>query len=804
MSRDAKGGEGRSPSLLESLSGPPEDTLGRKVRHHGSRVALLLLVSVALTLFFPPSPRMQLARYDVGMVADTDMIATIPFAVPKARDQLERERAEAAAAVPPTFRLREEAADSMASRLERFFQDVRGDPGPRGVLERVGIPVTPAQLQVLGEPPRLQLLEEASLRAARELLPLGVVDGAQTPFITTDRLILVNPEGPNRYVSRDSLRSAREFYDRAVGLLPPGTAPEVQELYRLILIRFLEPSYILDAEATERDRNAARRAVPTTNASILAGEAIVRANQQVGAGDVERILAYEEQLRNQGRLEDTGRRILPYLGSGTLNFLLLGIFGLLLFFYRREIYADFRWVLLQALLVLAYFGVGGLIARNGLGWELLPVAFPALAVAVLWDSRMALVLALILGVLTGVQPPYFGQPDVLLVTLMGGATAALSVRVVRRRAQTWIFIAIITLAYATTLLSLSWITGRGLTPVLGSVGWTALNATVSAILAMGFLPVFEWFTRITTDQTLLEWADPNRPLLKRLSLEAPGTYAHTINVANLAEAAATAVGANPLLCRVGVYYHDVGKMLKPQYFIENQPGGRNPHDKLKAATSAAIVKEHVTEGLRMAREAKLPEVVQAFIPEHHGTQLIAYFYDRAEAEAEGKEGSEGREDAAVLDPADFSYSGPRPRTRETAIVMLADTVESATRSLQDPTPARIHELVESLVESKIRHGQMDEAPLTLHEISVIKEQFAKVLAGMYHHRIDYPGTRHLTRRDEEDPASGREVEAEPTHEQPNGGASPDDEGGSPGETDQEAKKDPKSSPSSGEPDLFNG
>lgn len=723
---------------------------------------------------------MQLARYDVGMVADTDMIATIPFAVPKARDQLERERAEAAAAVPPTFRLREEAADSMASRLQRFFHDIRGDLGPMGVLERVGIPVTPLQLRVLGEPPRLQLLEEASLRAAGELLPLGVVDGAQTPFITTDRLILVSPEGPNRYVSRDSLLSAREFYDSAVELLPPGTAPEVQELYRLILIRFLEPSYILDAEATEQDRNAARRAVPTTNASIMAGEAIVRANQQVGEGDVERILAYEEQLRNQGRLEDTGRRVLPYLGSGTLNFLLLGIFGLLLYFYRREIYADFRWVLLQALLVLAYFGVGGLIARNGLGWELLPVAFPALAVAVLWDSRMALVLALILGVLTGVQPPYFGQPDVLLVTLMGGATAALSVRVVRRRAQTWIFIAIITLAYATTLLSLAWITGLGLPSVLGSVGWTALNATVSAILAMGFLPVFEWFTRITTDQTLLEWADPNRPLLKRLSLEAPGTYAHTINVANLAEAAATAVGANPLLCRVGVYYHDVGKMLKPQYFIENQPGGRNPHDKLKASTSAAIVREHVTEGLRMAREAKLPEVLQAFIPEHHGTQVIAYFYDRAQAEADAKEQSEGREAARVLDPAAFSYPGPRPRTQESAIVMLADTVESATRSLQDPTPTRIHELVETLVEDKIRHGQLDEAPLTLHEISVIKEQFAKVLAGMYHHRIDYPGTRHLTRRDEEDTAAPGAVE-----------------------TDGEGKKDPKSSPSRGEPDLFN-
>ncbi|MEX0935385.1 MAG: HDIG domain-containing metalloprotein, partial [Gemmatimonadota bacterium] len=269
----------------------------------------------------------------------------------------------------------------------------------------------------------------------------------------------------------------------------------------------------------------------------------------------------------------------------------------------------------------------------------------------------------------------------------------------------------------------------------GSLAWAGGNAVVSAILAMGFLPVFEWFTRITTDQTLLEWADPNRPLLKRLSMEAPGTYAHSINVANLAEAAANAIGANGLLCRVGVYYHDVGKMVKPQYFIENQPTGRNPHDKLKASTSASIVREHVTEGIRLAEEAKLPDVLVDFIPEHHGTQDISFFFERAREETE-----EGEEP----DPAAFRYPGPRPQTRETAIVMLADSVESATRTLQDPTPDRIKGLIDSIVDGKIRQHQLDEAPLTLRDLGVIKTQFQKVLGGSHHHRIDYPATRHLT------------------------------------------------------------
>ena len=230
--------------------------------------------------------------------------------------------------------------------------------------------------------------------------------------------------------------------------------------------------------------------------------------------------------------------------------------------------------------------------------------------------------------------------------------------------------------------------------------------------------------------TLLELSDLNRKLLKRLSLEAPGTYAHTVNVANLAEAASSAIGANGLLARVGAYYHDVGKLVKPQYFIENQPRGRNPHDKLKPATSSAIIRGHVAEGLKLAEADHLPDVVKRFIPEHHGTQQIAFFYNRA------------RESDPESEPnvAEFSYAGPKPQSKETAILMMADTVESATRVLQDPTPTRIRELVDRLIGQKIAEGQLDEAPLTLSEIGVIKDSLVNVLTGMYHHRIDYPTT----------------------------------------------------------------
>jgi putative nucleotidyltransferase with HDIG domain len=384
-----------------------------------------------------------------------------------------------------------------------------------------------------------------------------------------------------------------------------------------------------------------------------------------------------------------------------------------------------------------------MVPRSGWPVELVPIALPAIVVAALWDGRMALSLALVLAVLLSGQAPFFGFSPLYTLTL-GGAAAALGVRVVRRRSQTWVFAAIIAAAYAVAALTLGLLRSREGGEVFMSIAWGTLNAMGSALIAVGFLPLIEAFTRITTDQKLLELSDMNHPLLQRLQREAVGTFSHTLNVANLAEAAARAIGANALLTRVGAYYHDVGKVAKAQYFIENQPTGRNPHDKLKPQTSAAIVRNHVLEGLRLAEEAKLPDCVKAFIAEHHGTQSISFFYERArELDPEGE-----------LEARDFAYPGPRPQSKETAILMLADSIESAARVLQDPTPERVRALIDRIVESKVAQGQLDEAPLTFGELTRIKEQFATGLGGIYHHRIDYP-----TLREEPDPAPAHRAAA---------------------------------------------
>jgi putative nucleotidyltransferase with HDIG domain len=313
------------------------------------------------------------------------------------------------------------------------------------------------------------------------------------------------------------------------------------------------------------------------------------------------------------------------------------------------------------------------------------------------------------------------------MNLLGGAAAALSVRRISRRNDSFRWIAVAAGSYAAAAVAIGMTLDWPARDVLISAAWGGLNAAVCVIVALQILPLAEHFTGIETDLTLLEWSDLNRPLMQRLSLEAPGTYAHTVAVANLAEAAARAIGANPLLARVGTYYHDIGKLARPQYFVENQRKGLNPHDKLRPDASASIIRNHVRDGLELAAQHGVPKRLRAFITEHHGTGSIAYFLERA------REGS-----TDIGDPTHYEYPGPLPQSAETAVVMLADGVEAAVRVLNEPTPERIREVIDHIVRQRMEQGQLRATPLTLRQIDIVKEEFARVLAGMYHARVDYP------------------------------------------------------------------
>lgn len=705
--------------------------------HHGSRILLLLITSVAIYGLFPAPRLPDTAVLEPGTVAPQDVIAEFSFNIPKSPDELLREQVEAASGVPAVYDLLPWAADSVVAAIEGLFEEIEaaattGVPAERAevladVLESNRLSPTPAAIELLVDPQRRQALLQSVVSAVREHLPAGVAPGALPSGVSA--IHVRSPNGMQRLVQRDSVLTPDRFYSLAAEDLRTSEA-EAAQLQRLLLIRFFRASLVPNEAATEAVRERARAAVDPVRSTVVQGEKIVGAHERIGEEEEARLQAYQAELTRRGmggRVQEG--TITRALGAILYNAVVLSLFGLLLFFFRPPLYRNWRALVLFTLLVLSVAGAGALISRFGLPPELIPVTFASLIVAVLWDGRLGFSLAMILALLIGGQTPFLGV-TALFTAAVGGSAAAFSVRVVERRSKTWLFISIISLAYIAAAITMALLRSRDLSDMGMSMTAGITNAIVASLLAIGFLPLLESFTGITTDQTLLELSDLNRKLLKRLSLEAPGTYAHTVNVANLAEAASSAIGANGLLARVGAYYHDIGKLVKPQYFIENQPRGRNPHDKIKPSTSSSIIRGHIAEGLKLAEADRLPEIVKRFIPEHHGTQQIAFFYNRAkESDPDGN-----------VNATEFTYAGPKPQSKETAILMMADTVESATRVLQDPTPVRIRELVDRLIGQKIAEGQLDEAPLTLREIGLIKDSLTNVLTGMYHHRIDYPGT----------------------------------------------------------------
>lgn len=717
------------------FSGNPGRAWPDAAVHHGVRWLLLLSLAGGLVLLYPSDPGVFIGRHQLGTVADRDIIAVTGFDVPKDTELLRQERDAAAAAVIPTFIFRESARQSASESLDGFFARVdsaaaaAGTAGIESVLSAAGIEASPEQVELLVDRERAVGLLESASTAINTLAGRGVMAPGAASGVTTDSIRVVRRDAA-RVVPRSSVLSGRDFYETALAGREEG--PET-DLLRLILARYMVPGLVPDAVRNARERAVARDSISVTVGWVLEGEAIVRANDQVGPAELQKLEAYRNHLRVAGIGVDESN-LSGALGGLILNTVILSIFGVLLFFFRPDIYPEFRYLLAIAAIAAFYFVAAFLVA--GLAdfpGAALPTVFVTVVLAIMWDGRLALLTLLVFSALTTGQEP-FASADTFLVALAGGATAALAVRGFRRISQIWSFIGITFGAY---VLALAAVHLRGADfQFLTTLGWALVGTITWAALAIGFLPVFEWLTGLTTDQTLASLADPNRPLIKRLAAEAPGTYAHTIQVANLAESGANDLGANPILCRAGAYYHDVGKLVHPEFFIENQ-SGENPHDSMDPRASASAVRGHVVEGVRMARKEKVPEAVVDFISEHHGDQTIGFFLQKAREAAE-------REGIDPPDPARFRYPGPRPRSRETGIVMLADSVESAARAMKDPTPKRISRLIQEVFAVKMKRGQLDAAALTLRDLTLLKRRFGRILGGIHHRRIDYPDTRHLT------------------------------------------------------------
>jgi len=752
--------------LRHAVNRSPGDTWQSQAVHHGIRGLVVLGLGLMLPLMFPGPPEPVEMRLEAGMVAPSDVIAGFDLPVPKPADQLARERADRELAVLPIFRLDPSAHDSALVRVRRFLAELGAaldategvdDDRVSRVLDEHGVPLGTAQLEYLKEATNRQSLERALGRGFAELLPRGVVSVQSTAAFDQDRVV-IREAGGDRVARRDSLTTIGEFAEEAFAYAP-GSVQGFRS-FQSILLGLTVPSLRPDPVAWQTEREAARAAVDSTIGIILEGERIVTAHERVNQSDLARLRAYNEELsRLRGSLVTRGGQL---AGSALFTALLLAFVGVVLLQFRPYIYREFRHFLIVIGLTSVIIAGAAVAEQLALPVLLVPVILVALALGAVYDGMVALIVVLIstllLTGLASLVPLY----DPLVITA-GGSVAALGVRGVRRRRQSWILVAGIVAANVVAGLSVALLAGVPGRVLLETLLWGGLSAALFTVLALnGLVPLLEKITGISTSQTLLELCDLNARLLRDLSLKAPGTYAHSINIANLAEAACEAMGADSLLVRAGSYYHDIGKMVNPQYFIENQPKGRNPHDRLPPVRSAAIIRDHIRDGIRLANENRLPPVIHNFIREHHGTALISFFYDRA-LEAG---------DETVVNPADFAYLGPKPQTRETAVLMLADGVESAVRVLRDPTPERIRSTIDAITSARLSEGQLDQCPLTLREMDLAKAAFARVLIGMYHRRIDYPtgvqagGTRSETLDDkettEELPQSEAPESAEPS------------------------------------------
>ena len=696
---------------------------------HGRRVLLAVGLSFVTFALFPEAPATQIPIYEIGAVATDNVIAPFAFNVPKSEEELRNERDEITRTAEPIFRYVGAALDTSRTLVEQFEKGIDSvtaeDPENFAAIQRLGrrfgVVLDTSEAAYLATPSRRDRLFSAVRRVNDRWVTGGVVATSAVDQVRGE--VLMRRGETERRMSVDSLLSFVQLINRA-RLLNPDSRSEVgSSLYLKLITSTFRPTVVLDRTETERRRDEFRRTVPIHKYQVLAGEKIVGAHEVVGREEHDKLRALQAAL---GAHRDAEPRITRAVGAILFDLVILLLLGLTLWQFRPHVYANWRANVVLAVIIAIVLSISALVAgMRPLRPELLPVTLVAVVASALFDRRISMVITMVVAILVGAQAPFRGT-NALFVNLVGGAVAALSVRAVARRHQSYLWLVATGLAYILATIAIGLMLDQTSGVIASSAGHGILNALGSILLALLLLPIAESYTGIETDLTLLEWSDLNRPLMKRLSLEAPGTFAHTMVIANLAESASRAVGANAMLARVGAYYHDIGKLKRPQFFVENQQRDRNVHETIDPEASARIVREHVTEGLTLAEQAGVPRVLRAFITEHHGTGQISYFLGKA------------RENGAVVDPAEFVYPGPIPQSAETAIVMLADGVEAATRVLSEPTPHRVREVIEHIVRQRLEQGQLREAPLTLRQLEIVKAEFARILSGMYHRRIEYP------------------------------------------------------------------
>ncbi len=526
----------------------------------------------------------------------------------------------------------------------------------------------------------------------------------------------------NNRILPDDIETVKNSFEEEVEEL--DLSNDYQDMVLNILNTTVQPNMNFNEEGTQQRKEEARENVEPVTRTVRQGEVIIRKGDVVTEEDIKVL----EALGLQKPQVD----YINIIGIVFVILILIISAAYYLWQYNPKIWNDNKKLVLIEALTIFIVLLAKIISIFQINYlmYLVPVAAASILIAVLIDSKASIVITLFISMLVALV--FGGEFDVFIVGFIGGLIGVFSVSKVSQRSDLvragfYVSGVLIILIFAMNSIQLTndWIM------MTQAIGMGILNGILVAILANGLLPYLENGFGFTSAVKLLELSNPSQPLLKRMLVEAPGTYHHSVIVGNLAEAAADKVkGADSLLARVAAYYHDIGKLRRPYFFIDNQFGGENPHDKISANLSALILKSHVKDGVELAKEYKLPDEIIDIIKEHHGTNLISFFYQEAVKNSKHDE----------IKESDFRYDGPKPQSKEAAIIMLADIVEATVRSKQfnKNNHNRIESFVRSIIREKLTENQLDECDLSLKDLDIIAENFVKVLTGIYHQRIEYP------------------------------------------------------------------
>lgn len=659
-----------------------------------------------LNIIFPPPSVPQ--RYDVsaGEVAPYDIIAPYDFFIPKNEQVLRDEREEIARRIPPVFRLDNRVLPevlAMVDGLEALIDSMR-----RSGVDRDSIIHAVQRQYALGSNVISYIMRnnrrifDRLRKTLGDLSAMGIIDLK----IPDNRIVAIISGNKETLESTDRLFSI----DEAVNI---GALDQSGD-YRSLLQFFLSPNIKLDTARTRERIDDVFANVPKTKGRVLKGELIAEKHKRIDSETIEKIVALENTYTSIGNWEIVKSLLFR-------NMLYLALIFLMIKFDRvtGTGLCHVKNLYFITLLSSAFLLIGKVTLATDLLY-LTPVAFFVLMFALYFNFHVAMLFAFMFAAIFGLIEKSAGIFTFLFVS---GLVAAFSSQTINSRLAFYRPLAYMSMANVGAILFIDiYINGSGLN--LMHLGAGITNSVLVNLGFVLFLPLFERVFGFTTDLTLLELGNLNLPIFKEMALEAPGTYHHSIIVGNLAEAGARYVGGDPILARVGAYYHDIGKLKKPEYFIENQIGMRNPHDMLKPQMSALVIISHVKDGLERARQMKLPKKILDVIEQHHGTTMIELFYKKAlEVSKETAQDS-------------YRYPGPRPKTKETALVMLADSVEAAARGERNITVAKIRKIVKESVDRKFNDGQLDDCPVTRTDLEQVKTAFVPILTGVFHPRLE--------------------------------------------------------------------